>query len=120
MTGPQQPEEDEMDEQQVPPPGILRLIEATNAGDDEAFVAAFTADARVDDSGHRYRGHDGIAQWNASDNIGAGMRFELLSWTRTPDGDYDVSLRATSRRFSGTGSMRITLRDGLIADLVIG
>jgi ketosteroid isomerase-like protein len=105
--------------QQTPAP-IAAMIEATNAADSAAFVAAFTDDAYVRDGSREFTGHNGVADWDRTDNIGVHMRFELLS--TEPDGDdaYVVTIRATSNRFNGTGPMRITLRDGLIARLEIG
>ncbi|MET8965979.1 hypothetical protein ABZX69_42130 [Streptomyces sp. NPDC004074] len=48
------------------------------------------------------------------------MRFELIAYEPTGQNSYAVHLKATSSRFSGTGTMRITLRNGSIARLEIG
>ncbi|GIF73396.1 nuclear transport factor 2 family protein [Asanoa siamensis] len=106
--------------QEQPPAAIGTFIDATNAGDTEAFVAAFTDDAYVRDYGREFTGHDGVRSWDSTDNIGVGMRFELLSWTAAGGDAYVITIRATSRRFNGTGDMRVTLRDGLISRLEIG
>jgi ketosteroid isomerase-like protein len=102
-----------------PPAAIAALIDATNAGDTDAFVAAFTDDAYVRDGSREFHGHDGVRSWDSTDNIGVGMRFELLSWSASGGDDYVVTIRATSRRFNGTGDMRVTLRDGRVARLEV-
>jgi hypothetical protein len=103
----------------IPSP-ITALIEATNAGDEDRFVAAFTADARVEDGGRVFLGHVGVARWNLTDNIGVGMHFDLVACVASGEETYDVTLHGTSRRFSGKGTMRLTLKDGRISSLVIG
>lgn len=99
---------------------VLAFIAATNSADDDAFVAVFTDDAYINDWGRVFRGHQGVASWNRTDNIGAGMRFELVSTTHGGDDVYKVTLKAASRRFNGIGMMRIAVRGGLITRLDIG
>jgi hypothetical protein len=106
--------------QQELPTAIKALIDATNAADSDAFVAAFTADAQVRDGGREFAGHEGAGDWNRTDNIGVGMHFELIACETAGVDTYNVRLKATSRRFSGTGTMHVTLRNGLIARLEIG
>jgi hypothetical protein len=67
------------------PVGVRRALEATNAGDAAAFVAAFTEDGVVDDWGRTFRGHDEIARWDAGENTGVHARFEVRDWHA--DGD---------------------------------
>jgi hypothetical protein len=106
--------------QQELPTAIRALIDATNAADSDAFVSAFTDGAYVRDGGREFTGRAGAGDWNRTDNIGVGMRFELIACEPTGKDNYAVRLKATSNRFSGTGTMRITLQDGLIARLEIG
>ncbi|GAA1881976.1 nuclear transport factor 2 family protein [Asanoa iriomotensis] len=109
-----------MTQQQPPPAAIAAMIDATNAGDTEAFVASFTDDAYVRDGSREFHGHAGARDWDRTDNIGVGMHFDVLSWSSSGAEDYVVTIRATSRRFNGTGDMRVTLRDGRIARLEVG
>lgn len=102
------------------PAAIGSFIAATNSADETTFVASFTHDARLQDGSRVFRGHEGAAQWSASDNIGVGMHFELLSWAKTAPDAYDVTLQARSRRFTGTGTLHVTMREGLIATLATG
>jgi ketosteroid isomerase-like protein len=106
--------------EQTPPAPIAAMIEATNAADSAAFIAAFTDDAYVRDGSREFTGHNGVSDWNRTDNIGVGMRFVLLSTQPAGDDTYVITIRAASSRFNGTGPMRITLRDNLIARLEIG
>jgi ketosteroid isomerase-like protein len=103
------------------PEPVRTFVEASNAGDTEAFVAAFTPDARLDDWGRVYQGHDGVRDWNETDNIGVQSRFEVVSVdaSSTPD-VVTATLRVSGNGYNGTGAMVFRLRDGLIADLKIG
>jgi ketosteroid isomerase-like protein len=49
---------------------VRRMIDATNRGDTEAFIASFTDDAYLVDWGREFHGHEGVARWNETDNIG--------------------------------------------------
>jgi ketosteroid isomerase-like protein len=108
-----------MTQQTTPPAAVTAFIDATNSADSDAFVAAFTDDAYVRDWGREFTGHDGVASWNRSDNIGVGMHFELIQCEEKGEDRYIVRLKCTSRRFNGTGDMRMTLRNGLISRLEI-
>ncbi|RYJ04773.1 MAG: nuclear transport factor 2 family protein, partial [Actinomycetales bacterium] len=46
----------------VPAP-VSAVVDAINAGDTDAFVAAFTADGQVDDWGRVLKGPDGVRSW---------------------------------------------------------
>ena len=46
------------------PAAIQNFIEATNRGDSDAFVAAFTQDAYLNDWGREFHGHQGVRAWN--------------------------------------------------------
>jgi len=102
------------------PAAIRTFIDATNRGDSDAFVAAFTTDAHLDDWGRGFDGHAGIRSWDRTDNIGKRSRFGLVdvSLGETPD-TYIVTLEVSGEGYNGTGPMRFELRDGLIARLLI-
>lgn len=102
------------------PAPISAFIEATNAGDSDAFVAAFAEDGWLDDWGRVARGRDGIRQWDRTDNIGKQSHFELVDIApEPPPGTYLVHLKVTGNGFNGTSPFRFTLRDGLIESVVI-
>jgi ketosteroid isomerase-like protein len=102
------------------PAALQTFIDATNTGDSDAFVAVFTDDAVLDDWGNVFRGRDGIASWNRTDNIGKQSHFELVSLEPTDDTDRVVAtLRVTGNGFAGTGPMTFEFRGDRIARLVI-
>jgi len=85
------------------PEGVRRALEATNAGDGEAFVAAFTDDGVVDDWGRTFRGREQIARWDAGENTGVHAHFEVQGWHA--DGDTaTLTLAVTGGGFTGTST----------------
>lgn len=102
------------------PAPIIAFIDATNAGDSDAFVAAFADDGSIDDWGRVARGHDGIRGWDRTDNIGKKSHFELVDITKETEPEtYLAHLAVTGNGFNGTSPFRFTLRDGLIESVVI-
>jgi hypothetical protein len=102
------------------PAPIQTFIDATNAADSEAFVAAFASDAFLSDWGREFRGHDGIQNWNRTDNIGVRAHFELVSATPAESEEsYTVTLTVSGDGYNGTGPMHFELRNGLIVRLLI-
>jgi SnoaL-like domain len=102
------------------PAAIQAFIDATNRSDSDAFVAAFTEDAYLNDWGREFRGHDGVRSWDRTDNIGVRSHFEFVSAVpgSTPD-SYTVTMTVTGDGFNGTGPMSFELRGGKIASLRI-
>ena len=104
----------------VLPAPIKVFIDATNRGDTESFVAAFTDDAYLNDWGREFHGHDGVRSWDATDNIGVRSHFELVGVEPGKrDDEYVVTLTVSGDGFNGTGPMLFTVRDDLIARLEI-
>jgi hypothetical protein len=101
----------------VPAP-IRRMIDATNAGDSDAFVDAFTDDAYLEDWGKGFHGHDGVRSWDSTDNIGRRSHFEADGVEQQGD-EWVVSLVVTGGGFNGTSDFRFALRDDRIARMVI-
>ena len=100
------------------PAAVQRLIDATNSGDHDAFVAAFTPDAVLVDWGKEFTGRDGIASWDESDNIGRQAHFSVAGVERE-GADWIVTLDVTGGGFNGTSNFRFTLADDLIARMEI-
>jgi hypothetical protein len=100
------------------PNPIQNLIEATNRGDTEAFLACFTADAFLSDWGREYRGRDGIAKWNETDNIGVKSQMQALD-VAPFEGGYIVTMKVTGNGFNGTGRLHFMLAGKLINRLII-
>ena len=100
------------------PEAIQRMIDATNREDSDAFVASFTGDAFLSDWGREFRGHDGVARWNQSDNIGVRARFTASASRREGTEDV-VTLTVTGDGYNGTGDMRFTVEGDLISRMII-
>jgi hypothetical protein len=100
------------------PAPVQRMIDATNAGDSEALVAAFTEDAYLEDWGRGSHGHEGVRSWDRTDNIGKRSHFEAHG--SRPDGDdWIVTLEVTGDGFNGTGDIRFTLEGDRISRMLI-
>jgi hypothetical protein len=100
------------------PTAVERMVEATNAGDRAAFVESFTEDAYLEDWGRQFRGHDGVASWDETDNIGKNTHFEALATRR--DGEaYVVTLEVTGDGFNGTSDIAFEIEDDRIRSMVI-
>ena len=102
------------------PPAVRTLVDATNAGDSARFLTAFTDDGFLDDWGRQFRGHDELASWDRTDNIGRRSRFDVtrLRCGATPD-EVLLDLTVSGEGYNGPATFTILLRDGLIARLVI-
>jgi hypothetical protein len=103
------------------PEAIRRFIDATNRGDSDGFVSAFTTDAFLSDWGREFHGREGVRRWDSTDNIGVNAHFVLVGVSDGADPEtYVVTLTVTGDGYNGTGPMTFSLRDGLIASLRIG
>ncbi|GAA3749686.1 nuclear transport factor 2 family protein [Streptomyces tremellae] len=103
-------------------PALIRtFVDTTHAGDSDAFAAAFTPDAYLNDWGREFHGREGVRAWDRTDNIGVHSHFDVVTLApgEGPD-EHVVTLTVTGDGYNGTGPMRFTLRDGLIARLTIG
>lgn len=102
------------------PAAITAFVDATNAGDPAAFVAAFTEDAFLSDWGREYVGHDGVADWDGTDNIGKRSHFELLGVKPgIADQQFIATVVVSGDGFNGTSDLEFTLRGDRVARLVI-
>lgn len=94
------------------------MIYATNTGDSDAFVAAFTEDAYLEDWGRQFRGHDGVRSWDRTDNIGKKSHFEARG-TRREGSAYVVTLGVTGDGFNGTSDIVFEVEGDRIRSMVI-
>ncbi|MBN9605482.1 MAG: nuclear transport factor 2 family protein [Actinomycetales bacterium] len=96
------------------PAPVAAAIDATNRGDSEAFIAAFAADAVLSDWGKEFAGREAIREWDRSDNIGRGARFEVLG-VEQEGGLCRVAVEVSGGGFNGTSEFAFRVADGLIA-----
>lgn len=83
----------------VPAP-VQAMVDAINAADTDAFVAAFTTDGFVSDWGTVKAGPEGIRGWADSDAIGAGAQMTVLS-AETEGDTTSIRFGWSSRVFNG-------------------
>lgn len=102
----------------VPAP-IQAMIDATNAGDSDAFVAAFTEDGYLNDWGREFRGAAELRSWDSTDNIGKQSHFEAVSVDDRGDGEYVVVLTVSGNGFNGTGPMTFQVEGDKLSRMVI-
>ncbi|ARJ04318.1 hypothetical protein GCM10010988_30680 [Cnuibacter physcomitrellae] len=102
----------------VPAP-IRTFIDATNAGDSDAFVAAFTDDGWLDDWGRVARGHAALREWDRTDNIGKRSHFDLVDIREESPGVWLAHLAVTGDGFNGTSPFRFTIAGDRLASVVI-
>jgi hypothetical protein len=102
------------------PAAIQAFVDTTNAGDSAGFVAAFTEDAFLSDWGREFVGHDGVAQWDRSDNIGKRSHFELLGVKPgLGDQQFIATVVVTGDGYNGTSDIEFTVRGDKVSRLVI-
>jgi ketosteroid isomerase-like protein len=106
------------------PPAIQAFLDATADEDSDAFVAVFTDDALLVDWSRAFHGHEGVASWNESDNIGKHTRFEVEGdLADEPFGGVIATLTVSGEGYNGTGPMTFRLvgegADQRIAELLI-
>src|ERR1700712_1946246 len=102
------------------PLAIQAFVDATNAGDSDAFVAAFTEDAFLSDWGREFEGREGVAAWDRSDNIGRNSHFELLgAKPGLGDQQFVATVMVTGDGFNRTSDLEFTRRAARVARLVI-
>jgi|SRR6187200_612975 ketosteroid isomerase-like protein len=99
-------------------PAIRRMIDATNSGDDAAFLDAFADDAVLDDWGRTFTGRDEIAGWNERENIGVNSHIEVTEVQREGDA-VRVGVAVTGDGYNGGGAMTFELTGDRIARMVI-
>jgi len=102
------------------PAALRAFIDSTNRGDAAAFLAGFTDDATLDDWGRVFRGPEGIASWNETDNIGKRAHFELVGIETTDDPDTVIAtLTVTGDGYNGTGPITFTSTGDKLSRVVI-
>jgi ketosteroid isomerase-like protein len=99
-------------------PAIRQMLDATNDGDNEAFLDAFAEDAVIDDWGRTFTGRTEIAGWNDRENIGVHSHIEATDVQRDGD-EIRVCVQVTGDGYNGGGAMTFVLSDGRIGRMVI-
>ena len=82
------------------PAAAQAVFDATNAGDTEAFLAAFAENGVVDDWGREFHGREAIRSWSDGENIGVHATFEVANVV-VRDGSYVVTAIVGGGGFNG-------------------
>jgi len=99
-------------------PPIRAMLDATNRGDDRAFLDAFADDAVLVDWGREFRGHEQIAGWNRNENIGVQSRIEPTSVERSGE-VVKVGVDVRGNGYNGGGAFTFRLTGDRIARMEI-
>jgi ketosteroid isomerase-like protein len=99
-------------------PAIRQMLDATNNGDNEAFLDAFAEDAVIDDWGRTFTGRTEIAGWNDRENIGVHSHIEATEVQRDGD-EIRVGVQVTGEGYNGGGAMTFVLSGDRIGRMVI-
>jgi ketosteroid isomerase-like protein len=99
-------------------PPIRAMLDATNRGDSDAFLAAFADDAVLVDWGREFRGREQIAGWDRNENIGVQSRIEPTSVERSGDA-VKVGVDVRGNGYNGGGAFTFRLAGDRIARMEI-
>jgi hypothetical protein len=100
------------------PAPVQAVFDATNAGDTQAFLAAFTTDGVVDDWGREFRGHDAIRRWSDGENIGVQATWDPTEVV-TRDGDHVVTATVGGNGFNGPSHFTFRLDGDRVSRMTI-
>ena len=104
------------DENKLEPP-IKAVIDATNAGDHNAFVAAFTKDGAVNDWGRVLVGRAEIAKWDKEENTGVQSQFRVKGVSRL-SGEILVLVDITGNGYNGSSTFSFRLQGNKVASIL--
>ncbi|MBP2704014.1 nuclear transport factor 2 family protein [Microbispora sp. RL4-1S] len=82
------------------PEPVRALLDAANAGDTAAFLAAFTEDGVVDDWGREFRGAGRIRDWSDAEFIGKQVSLAITR-VAEQDGETVVAAQVGGNGFNG-------------------
>ena len=97
---------------------VARAIEAANAGDTEAFLACFTADAVVDDWGREFRGPDEIRGWSDREFIAVHVSLDVTG-VEQQDGATTVTATVGGEGFNGPSHFTFDVAGDRVARMTI-
>ena len=82
------------------PPPVARLVDAANANDTDAFLAALTPDGVVDDWGREFRGPDAVRGWSDAEFIGVRVSLDVTE-VEEREGAVTVTAQVGGDGFNG-------------------
>ena len=101
-------------------PAVRTLIDAANAGDTEAFLAAFTPHRGfVDDWGRRMHGNDAIRSWSDAEFIGRNVSLTVVHFYVLDDGETVVIANVGGDGFNGPSTFSFRVGDTKVDEMRI-
>jgi SnoaL-like domain len=100
------------------PPAVSRLLDAANAHNTDAFLAAFTADGVVDDWGREFSSPEAIRGWSDSEFIGVDVSLSVTEVDVTDD-EAMILAEVGGSGYTGPSHFMFASRDGLVSRMTI-
>ncbi|MDO8213619.1 nuclear transport factor 2 family protein [Conexibacter sp. CPCC 206217] len=101
----------------IPQP-VVTLLDAANANDLDAFLAAFTADGVVDDWGREFHGADAIRGWSDGEFIGVEVSLAVTAVERQGD-ETIVTAEVGGKGFNGPSHFAFRVEGERVARMTI-
>jgi SnoaL-like domain len=100
------------------PAAVQRALDAIDALDNDAFVAAFAADGYVNDWGREFRGHDEIRTWSTNELIGKQATFTGTQ-VSTPGNPLTIVTQVGGQGYNGPSHFTFDVQDDQLASMTI-
>jgi hypothetical protein len=97
---------------------ITRLLEATNASDTDAFLAAFSDDGTVDDWGREFTGPAAIRAWSDAEFIGVKVSLKVTA-VEVSGEETVVTAEVGGEGFNGPSHFSFRVAGGRVARMTI-
>ncbi|MGC4932911.1 nuclear transport factor 2 family protein [Gordonia sp. DT30] len=101
------------------PQPVQASIDATDAGDLDAFLATFTPDGAVDDWGRIFTGPEAITGWSDAEYIGKNLTLDVVSAELSDDTTVVVRVTVGGDGFNGPSTFTYTLDGAKVARMTI-
>ncbi|TCC22054.1 nuclear transport factor 2 family protein [Kribbella speibonae] len=100
------------------PAAVQRALDAIDALDNDAFVAAFAADGYVNDWGREFRGQDRIRSWSDNELIGKRATFTDTQVT-TPGNPLTILTQVGGEGFNGPSHFTFEIQNNELTSMTI-
>ncbi len=100
------------------PRPVSAILDAAGAGDQDAFVAAFTPDGVVDDWGREFAGPDAIRGWSEREFIGVRVQLAVLD-VRVEGDDTTITAQVGGDGFNGQSHFTFRVDGDRVARMTI-
>lgn len=101
-------------------PQVRNLIDATNRGDTDAFLATFIPyQGVVDDWGRKFHGPEDIRRWSDTEFIGKRVSLNVVHFYMTDDNECVVIAQVGGDGFNGPSTFTFRLAGGMVTEMRI-